>query len=238
MKILMSALACEPGKGSELEVGFRALMAAASHHEVWVLTNSATVPIVRRAIEPYSWADRVHLEGIYFDVDEALYLKLTAPGFHRYYDRWQRQAAARALALDRRIDFDVVHHVTLAANWTRAGVTVVDKPLVWGPVGGGVEPPVSLIGELGWQGLFDEAVRILARRLLVRVGPARLTQRRAAVIFAQNQDTARLMVFKLMMAAAKTWRKLKGENQLPKVIQGVTFRDGVEVINTPAQDAA
>ena len=141
MKILMSALACEPGKGSELEVGFRALMAAASQHEVWLLTNSATVPIVRRAIESYSWAARVHLEGIYFDVDEALYLKLTAPGFHRYYDRWQRQAAARALALDRRIDFDVVHHVTLAANWTRAGVTVVDKPLVWGPVGGGVEPP-------------------------------------------------------------------------------------------------
>ena len=93
MKILMSALACEPGKGSELEVGFRALMAAASQHEVWVLTNSATVPIVRRAIESYSWAARVHLEGIYFDVDEALYLKLTAPGFHRYYDRWQRQAA-------------------------------------------------------------------------------------------------------------------------------------------------
>jgi transposase-like protein len=55
---------------------------------------------------------------------------------------------------------------------------------------------------------------------------------------ALSQDTARLMVFKLVMAAAKTWRKLKGENQLPKVIQGVTFRDGVEVINTPAQDAA
>jgi len=55
---------------------------------------------------------------------------------------------------------------------------------------------------------------------------------------ALSQDTARLMVFKLVMAAAKTWRKLKGENQLPKVIQGVTFRDGVEVINTPARDAA
>jgi transposase-like protein len=55
---------------------------------------------------------------------------------------------------------------------------------------------------------------------------------------ARSQNTARLMVFKLVMAAAKTWRKLKGENQLPKVIQGVTFRDGVEVINTPAQDAA
>src|SRR5438309_7633800 len=55
---------------------------------------------------------------------------------------------------------------------------------------------------------------------------------------ALSQDTARLMVFKLVMAAAKTWRRLKGENQLPKVVQRVTFRNGVEVINTPAQNAA
>ncbi len=53
-----------------------------------------------------------------------------------------------------------------------------------------------------------------------------------------SQDTARLMVFKLVMAAAKTWRRLKGENQLPKVIQGVTFRNGVEVTSTPEQTAA
>jgi putative transposase len=55
---------------------------------------------------------------------------------------------------------------------------------------------------------------------------------------ALSQDTARLMVFKLVMAAARTWRRLKGENQLPKLIQGVTFRNGVEVINTPEQTAA
>ena len=55
---------------------------------------------------------------------------------------------------------------------------------------------------------------------------------------ALSQDTARLTVFKLVMAAAKTWRRLKGENLLPKVVQGVTFRNGVEVTNTPAQNAA
>jgi putative transposase len=53
-----------------------------------------------------------------------------------------------------------------------------------------------------------------------------------------SQDSARLMVFKLVTAAAKTWRRLKGENQLPKVIEGVIFKNGVEVINTPAQNAA
>jgi glycosyltransferase involved in cell wall biosynthesis len=190
MKILMSALACEPGKGSELEVGFRALLAAAGSHEVWVLTNSATIPIVQRAIAEYPFADRVHLEGIYFDVDDELYPVLTAPGFHWYYDRWQRKAAIRAQELDRQIGFDIVHHVTMAASWTRAGVTAVDKPLVWGPVGGGVEMPPRLIGELGWRGVFDELGRLVARRLLARMGPARLAQQRAVVVFAQNKDTA------------------------------------------------
>jgi hypothetical protein len=31
-----------------------------------------------------------------------------------------------------------------------------------------------------------------------------------------SPKTAKLMVFKLVSAAAKTWRRLKGENQLPK----------------------
>ena len=46
---------------------------------------------------------------------------------------------------------------------------------------------------------------------------------------ALSQATARLMVFKLVMVAAKTWRRLQGQNQLPKVIKGVKFRDGIEV---------
>ena len=46
------------------------------------------------------------------------------------------------------------------------------------------------------------------------------------------------MVFKLVMAAAKTRRRLKGENQLPKVVAGVTFRDGSEVTTNPDHRAA
>jgi hypothetical protein len=33
-------------------------------------------------------------------------------------------------------------------------------------------------------------------------------------------------------------RRLKGENQLPKVVQGVRFRNGAEVKETPKQTAA
>lgn len=53
-----------------------------------------------------------------------------------------------------------------------------------------------------------------------------------------SHKTARLMVFKLVMSAAKTWRRLKGENQLPMVIAGVKFTDGVAESATPNQHAA
>ncbi len=55
---------------------------------------------------------------------------------------------------------------------------------------------------------------------------------------ALSPTTAKLMVFKLVMAAAKTWRRLKGENLLPKVVAGVTFKDGTEVVDVPADRAA
>jgi putative transposase len=55
---------------------------------------------------------------------------------------------------------------------------------------------------------------------------------------ALSSTTAKLMVFKLVMAASKTWRRLKGENQLPKVVAGVIFRDGTEVTASPDHRAA
>ena len=55
---------------------------------------------------------------------------------------------------------------------------------------------------------------------------------------ALSQKTARLMVFKLIIAAARTWRKLKGENLLPKIVQGVRFANGIEVAQLPSQHAA
>jgi transposase-like protein len=55
---------------------------------------------------------------------------------------------------------------------------------------------------------------------------------------ALSSTTAKLMVFKLVMAASKTWRRLKGENQLPKVVAGIIFRDGTEVTASPNHRAA
>jgi putative transposase len=44
---------------------------------------------------------------------------------------------------------------------------------------------------------------------------------------ALSQKTAKLMVFTLVQAAARKWRRLKGANQLPLVVEGIIFNDGV-----------
>ena len=53
-----------------------------------------------------------------------------------------------------------------------------------------------------------------------------------------SNKTALAMIFKLAEAAEKSWRRLDGHNQLPKVILGVKFTDGIEVVRPQAQAAA
>jgi len=53
-----------------------------------------------------------------------------------------------------------------------------------------------------------------------------------------SNKTALAMVFKLAQAAVKHWRRLAGQNPLPKVDLGVRFTDGIEVAKEQAQTAA
>ena len=53
-----------------------------------------------------------------------------------------------------------------------------------------------------------------------------------------SNKTALAMIFKLAEAAEKSWRRLNGHNQLPKLILGVKFTDGIEVVRSQAQAAA
>jgi hypothetical protein len=46
-----------------------------------------------------------------------------------------------------------------------------------------------------------------------------------------SNRTAIAMVFKLAQAAEKSWRRLDGNNQLPKVVTGVKFIDGIEDVS-------
>jgi len=52
-----------------------------------------------------------------------------------------------------------------------------------------------------------------------------------------SRDGMLHMMFKLGQCAEQNWRKLRGFDDLAKVITGVTFKDGIE-ITKPSQIAA
>jgi glycosyltransferase involved in cell wall biosynthesis len=191
MRILISAYACEPGKGSEQEVGLQVMLAAAQRHDVWVLTRANSISLLEEYLAQHPLRDRIRLHGIDLHGPVRRFKRTGLPGLHVYYDAWQRLAAVRAAELDRRFDFDVVHHATFATYWTRAGVSRLGKPFVWGPVGGGVSTPAPLVRELGAAGLREEALRETVRRLAVIRPSHRATTRAAAISLAQNPSTAK-----------------------------------------------
>jgi len=53
-----------------------------------------------------------------------------------------------------------------------------------------------------------------------------------------SNKTALAMILKLAQAAEKSWRRLKGYSLLPKVILGVKFNDGIEIVKSQSQTAA
>jgi putative transposase len=72
-------------------------------------------------------------------------------------------------------------------------------------------------------------------RCVVHVRPKMSTVRSKGCL---SNGTAIAMVFKLAKVAEKSWRRLDGHSQLPKVVLGVMFTDGIEEVSSQAQAAA
>jgi putative transposase len=49
-----------------------------------------------------------------------------------------------------------------------------------------------------------------------------------------SHETGVIMVFKMIQTAQSSWRRLDGQNQLPKVITGIKFIDGIEASHRDA----
>jgi hypothetical protein len=86
LRVLLSALACEPGRGTEPEVGYRTMLAVASQNEVWVLTLADKLPLLKRALERSPFAGRIHLYGVDFGISSEAFDRQTRFEYHRHYD--------------------------------------------------------------------------------------------------------------------------------------------------------
>lgn len=189
MKVLISAYACEPHKGSEPGAGWNWSLAAARDHEVWVLTRANNQEPIEKELTEHPVPN---IQFVYVDLPRRLrWWKKGQRGVRLYYTLWQCAALRVARELHEAELFDAVHHLTFANMWYPSRIGRLGAPFVYGPVGGGVRIPVSLYGALGTRGMLAEVWLQMLRTLAGLNPAARRTWREADLVIAQNEETAR-----------------------------------------------
>ncbi len=189
-RILMSAYACEPNRGSEPGMGWNWAIQAARFHEVWVLTVSHGKPAIEAALAQHR-IKNIHI--VYCDV----------PGWPRkwanqyrfirlHYVLWHLAVLRAARRIHETVSFDVVHHVSLGTIEIPGLLWMLDAPFILGPVGGAQEPAPAMRRYFG-RAWFHEMLRI-ARKRLMRFNPMiQLAVNHAALILVSNADTRRFL---------------------------------------------
>jgi len=187
-KVLYIAFACEPDKGSEPEVGWNFSRLLADRCQVWILTE----PAHRAGIEAYMRQNpQCNLQVVYHNLPKWQKPLLRLGGYNLHYLLWQQQVWRTARKLHAREQFDLVHHVTYARYWMPSASRKLDVPYVWGPLGGAEGVPWKLLRQLDWPTGLREAARSCVRRLFEWLPSTRHSIRRASLILAGTQQTAR-----------------------------------------------
>lgn len=189
MKVLLSAYACEPGRGTELGVGWNTAWEIAKYNEVWVLTRPDDG---REGIEAeLSRNPNPNLHFVYFTppIIGSIW-RFGSIAFLIHYYFWQVQAYFVARRLHQEIQFDVAHHVTFVRHSTPSFLSLLPIPFIWGPVGGGESAPDPFWQDFSLRNKVYEVLRIAARWFGERDPFARMTARRSAIVRVTTQDTA------------------------------------------------
>ena len=137
LKVLVSAYACSPYKGSEPAVGWGFVSELAHRHDLWVIVEEEKF---RTDIERYL-ADKPEfaLSVRFFFLHKRrnrLLRKLWPPSYYWYYRRWHQDAYVLAQQLQQDVDFDVAHQLTMVGFREPGYLWKLGVPFVWGPIGG------------------------------------------------------------------------------------------------------
>ena len=152
MKILLSAYACEPNKGSEPGLGWNWAREIARNHEAWVLTRANNRPSIEDTLRKGSIPS---LHFVYYDLPDGVKSwKKGQRGVHLYYLLWQWGAYRTAKKVHKQVRFDLVHHITFVSVRQPSFMGLLGIPFIFGPVAGGERAPWRLrigYGLKGWR---------------------------------------------------------------------------------------
>lgn len=164
-RLMVSAYACEPGKGSEIGVGWHWVLELSRRFDLWVLTRANNRAPIHDWLTAHPGYKHIHF--VYFDLPERdLRRKHGIKGVHRYYLKWTRKSDAVIRRVMADNDIPNFLHLTYGNSlWpvSRAGE---DANFIWGPIGGLETVPRGFSRRYAFRARLAETVRRLATRVL------------------------------------------------------------------------
>ena len=191
MRVLLIGHACSPRAGSEPGMTWNFVWQLSLLHEVCVLSY----PHDRDGVEKFlSRHPNQNLSFVWVDLPGSPVAAphdcgLQSPSL---YFLWQALAYRKAIELQKRIAFDLVHHLSYGSVSAPPPVRKMGIPFVWGPIGGGQRTSAVFWRYFG-RGWSRELVRSARLRLLRLYPSARSAAKASLVTLATNQETADLL---------------------------------------------
>lgn len=190
MKILLSAYACEPNKGSEPGVGWSWAVELAKHHKVWVITRDNNEPTITEYLKENPEYKTGNLSFVYIGFSNSLtFWKKGRRGIRLFYMMWQRKAVAIAKKLHNEIHFDLIQHITFVSYTQPTYMYKLGIPMIWGPISGGENIPKGIKIDMTVIERFSEFLRLLSQYVALISPSVRKTIQHSRVILAATEET-------------------------------------------------
>lgn len=112
LKIFVSAYACEPGKGSEIGVGWHWVLEMSKYFELWVLTRANNQEPIEKYFKEHPEVNR-GINWVYFDCPEYIKrFKHQMRGVRTYYTIWQLMSNKIVKEVMRNNGIEIFHLLT------------------------------------------------------------------------------------------------------------------------------
>lgn len=157
-------------------------------HEVWALTREVDRPSIEQALEENPVPN---LHFVYFDLPSLFLPLLNIQGGHQiYYWLWQIKAYLVARNLQKKVRFDLFHHVTYANDWMASLIgAYLPIPYIRGPGGGAQRTPKGFEKEYSFSGRLWEKFRSIGQWLFKHDPSYLIGQNRASAIMVCNNES-------------------------------------------------
>jgi glycosyltransferase involved in cell wall biosynthesis len=200
-RVLVSAIAVSPARGSEPGIGWNIGSRLAKYHDVTLMCLPGTHYPHKQEIEAYvkEHGEIPGLTMLYIDAPKLYRLfdhsssSFLRPFYYIGYASWQRAAYEKVKELHAQQPFELTHHLNILGYREPGYLWKLPIPFFWGPVAGASNLPWSYFPMLSWRDRLAYGLRNVANEIQKRMyRRPRKAARAAAHSWAIGEDNRRM----------------------------------------------